>query len=87
MRKVFIIALGLVSLGALSAAQPAFAELKTVCRWRVTGAYVGNFKPGPLGIGVWGCHHVDGPPTPTTPWKGTTDYSKTFSSSTRTHQK
>jgi len=65
MRKVLIIALGLASLvaslGALGASQSAFAgwTKRQVCQWRLSGAYVGNFETGPLGVGVKVCREID----------------------------
>jgi hypothetical protein len=61
MRKVLVIALGVASLGAVGAGQSAFAgwTKKQVCEWRLSGAYVGNFETGPLGIGVKVCREID----------------------------
>jgi hypothetical protein len=70
MRKALIVTLGLASLGASASVQPAFAEKKTICRWHLTGAYLGDVETGPLGIGVKLCQVVDGPSTPKTPWRG-----------------
>ena len=70
MRKALVVALGLVNLGVLAGVPPAFAEKKTICRWHLSGAYIGDVETGPFGIGVKLCQVVDGPPTPTLPWKG-----------------
>jgi hypothetical protein len=83
MRKVLVIALGLASLGALDAGQSAFAgwTKKQVCEWRVSGAYVGNFETGPLGVGVKVCREID--VLVPSDLKHGTGLNKTFSPSTK----
>jgi hypothetical protein len=76
MRKALVIALGLVNLGGFAGVQPAFAEKKTVCEWRLSGAYIGDFQTGPLGIGVKICRVIDAPPTPKFPSNSGAGYGK-----------
>jgi hypothetical protein len=61
MRNVLVIALGLASLCAVGGGQSAFAgwTKRQVCQWRLSGAYVGNFETGPLGVGVKVCREID----------------------------
>lgn len=84
MRKVFIAALGLASLGAIVGAQPAFAELKTICRdhFVVTDPGLSSncntaarwkqnncrLTPHAGGFKIKECYTADVPPTPTGPW-------------------
>lgn len=92
MRKSLTIALGLASLGALGAlgaVQPAVAgwTKKTVCQWRLSGAYVGDFETLPLGIGVKVCHEID--VLVPNDWKGASanGVNKTFGPSTNLKNK
>jgi len=89
MRKVLIIALGLVTLGALDAGRSAFAgwTKKKVCELRLSGAYVGDFERGPLGIGVKECREID--VLVPNNWSGASasGVNKTFSPSTNLKKK
>jgi len=89
MRKVLTVVLGLASLCALGAVQPAVAgwTKKTVCQWRLSGAYVGDFETGPLGVGVKVCHQID--VLVPDDWKGASanGVNRTFSPSTNSKNK
>ena len=89
MRKVLIIALGLASVGTLGTGEAAFAgwTKKKVCELRFSGAYIGDFETGPLGIGVKLCREVD--VLVPDNWKGASasGVNKTFSPSTNLKNK
>jgi len=61
MRNGLVITLGLATLCALGGGQSASAgwTKRQVCQWRLSGAYVGNFETGPLGVGVKVCREID----------------------------
>ena len=54
----------------------AFAEKKTICQWRLSVAYIGDFETGPLGIGVKICRVIDAPPTRKFPSNSGAGYGK-----------
>ncbi len=82
MRKALIVTLGLGSLVALGTAPPAFADTRTICQWRFSGAYIGDWETGPLGIGVKVCKQVE-VQIPKTPWQGNSGSAvKTYTPST-----
>jgi hypothetical protein len=85
MRKVLIVAFGLASLGALAGVQPALAAKRTICQWRLSGAYIGDVESGPLGSGVKICREVN--VLVPTDWKGANGLNKNFNRSTNLKNK
>ena len=83
MRNGLVITLGLATLCALGGGQSASAgwTKRQVCQWRVSGAYVGNFETGPLGVGVKVCREID-VPVPSDLKGGGSGLNKTFNRST-----
>lgn len=94
MRKTLIIALGLVSFGALAGVQPAVAELQTICRdhFVITSPGLSSncntsarwkqnnctLTPHAGGFKSRECYTANVPPAPTAPWNGTAGYNNSI---------
>ena len=94
MRKVFVIALGLSTLGALASMQSAFAVTKTICQRHLisspkncSGKANCTVTNAFGGMGTNQCYTIDVGPAPTA-WKGnSSSATKTFSPSTNLKSK
>ncbi|HKA78197.1 MAG TPA: hypothetical protein VKD19_13935 [Pseudolabrys sp.] len=94
MHKVFIIALGLSTLGALASMQSAFAVTKTICQRHLisspkncSGKANCTITNAYGGMGTKECYTIDVGPAPTA-WKGNSaSATKTYSPSTAARAK